>query len=435
MTGTQVKQFLDREHLAADAIDMDKEIDKFIANMDSGLMQQQDAMNMLPTYIEVGRPIQTDETVIVIDAGGTNLRVATLTFNQAFQAQIEHFQNYRMPGTDGAISKDSFFDQLIAYLEPVLPYSHKIGFCFSYATEMFPDRDGRVINFSKEVELPEVEGEVLGSNMKAALRRRGLDDQVEIVILNDTVAALLGGMRESQSQARQFETYLGFILGTGTNTAYIEDLSRIEKLGEARPSGHMIVNMESGSYPYVDRSPVDEIIDRWTNAPGTYLFEKVVSGRYQGLQMWHTLKIACEAALFSAAFISRFSRVESLESYQLDQFLFRPEGDNILASCCDNDQDRLNLYYLIDNLFERAARYATINLTAVLKHLNAGLNPLYPVAITVEGTTFYKAKMLRPKIVYLMENYTRRKHGIHYEFIQAENSNLIGAAIAILTNG
>ena len=432
MSQSQVRRFLEQQALQADAIDLDYEVDRLIENMLSGLAHEQEALNMIPTYIEVGRPIATDETVIVMDAGGTNFRVATLRFDADYKPVIEHYQTFDMPGSHGPISRIAFFDRVVDILEPVLGQSRRIGFCFSYATEIYPNRDGRVLNFSKEIELPEVVGTLIGDNIREALERRGLDSDIEIAILNDTVAALLGGV--SQTQGRDFESYIGFILGTGTNTAYTEQVSAIGKLGRPDDQGRMIINMESGSYPIATRSVVDEAIDRDTVMPGTYLFEKVISGRYQGLQLWHTLGYATEAGLFSPAFVRGFAGVTELDSMELDHFLFRPQGDNRLANLCQTDDDRLNLYYLIDNLFERAARLATVNLAAVMKHMDAGRNPLHPVGISAEGTTFYKAKLLKPKIDLLMATYTNQKLGLYHEFIRGENSNLIGAAIAALTN-
>lgn len=432
MSRNKVDAFLRETGLHADFIDMDHELEAFVANMRSGLEATQDAMKMIPTYVEINDTIPTGETVIVMDAGGTNLRVAALTFAENMETTIEGFQTYRMPGTDGEISKEAFYDTLVDYLRPLLPESRKIGFCFSYPSLMYPNKDGKVLNFSKEVELPEVVGSILGESIREALDRAGLDRDVEVVILNDTVAALLGGM--NQAAGRNFDSWLGFILGTGTNTAYAEDIAKIKTLGADRGEGRMIINMESGTYPIENRSSVDIAIDERTNSPGKYLFEKMISGRYQGSQLWHTLVAAKDSGLFTPAFMAAFESVSDIDSYNLDQFLFNPNGDNVLAKLCQNDEDQLSLYYLIDNLFERAARLATINLAGILVQTDAGRNPLKPAAITAEGTTFYKAKLLKPKIDYWMKVYTNEKLGHYHEFITAKDANLIGAAIAALTN-
>lgn len=76
-------------------------------------------------------------------------------------------------------------------MKDIVETSSKIGFCFSYPTEMLPTGDGKLITFTKEVKAPEVEGAVIGENLKMALVRAGFNAEKEIVILNDTVAALL----------------------------------------------------------------------------------------------------------------------------------------------------------------------------------------------------------------------------------------------------
>ncbi len=194
MISNKVKEFLYQEQLAAELIDIKKETALFLANLRQGLEKHHVSMHMFPSYIEVGQDIPSGETVIVLDAGGTNLRVAALTFNERLEAIVEHFSLYPMPGTQGRVSKKEFFDLLVRYIEPVLPLSNKIGFCVSFATEMYPNRDGRPLAFSKEVELPEVEGELIAENLKLALREHGHEKEVGVVLLNDTVAALLGGM-------------------------------------------------------------------------------------------------------------------------------------------------------------------------------------------------------------------------------------------------
>ena len=102
------------------------------------------------------------------------------------------------------------------YLRPLADKSDRIGFCFSYPTEIFPDKDGRLLQFCKEVQAPEVIGQIIGKSLLEAL---GTPDK-KIVLLNDTVATLLSG--KSASFGRTYDSFMGYILGTGTNTCYIE---------------------------------------------------------------------------------------------------------------------------------------------------------------------------------------------------------------------
>ena len=99
-----------------------------------------------------------------------------------------------MPGVEHEIGKDEFFKIMAGYLKDVAGASQNIGFCFSYAVEMFPSKDGRLIRFSKEIKAKEVVGELIGENLNRAIVSMGLGGEKHIVLLNDTVVTLLAGV-------------------------------------------------------------------------------------------------------------------------------------------------------------------------------------------------------------------------------------------------
>ena len=105
-------------------------------------------------------------------------------------------------------------------ISKVINQSKDIGFCFSYPIEIFPNKDGRVLYFSKEIQASEVVGQMLGESLNTAISAAGFKADKNVILLNDTVATLLAGRAESTG--RVFDSYIGFILGTGTNTSYIE---------------------------------------------------------------------------------------------------------------------------------------------------------------------------------------------------------------------
>ena len=109
----------------------------------------------------------------MLDAGGTNLRVAVIWFDRAGKARVEDFHKYKMPGADGAtLSAKEFFDTFAGFLEPVCQRSDAVGFCFSYPTEIYPDLDGRLLRWSKQIDAPEVVGRRVGSGISDALFAR-----------------------------------------------------------------------------------------------------------------------------------------------------------------------------------------------------------------------------------------------------------------------
>ena len=231
---------------------------------------------------------------------------------------------------------------------------------------------------------------------------------------------------------------MGFILGTGTNTAYAEVASEITKikdqLSEAELRDKMIINTESGGYRAPEASPLDDALDAGTVDTGSYRHEKMISGRYQGTQALYMIRAAIQDTdLFSDFFKESFSRVRDLDSRELDEFLYEPYGSSTLSQCCANDEDRCNVYYILDNLFERAARLVCINLAAVFRQIDGVKMPVRPIAVTADGTTFYKSKLFRPKLDYYVRTFINEELGIYCKFMKVDNANLIGA-VAGLTN-
>jgi hexokinase len=133
---------------------------------------------------------------------------------------------------------------------------------------------------------------------------------------------------------------------------------------------------------------------------------------------------------FSERFIKKISGDVILSSKEIDDFLYYPYGNNFLAICCSSDEDRKSLYMIIDAVFERAARFVAINLTAVIMKSGKGTNPCAPVCVTADGSTFYKSKIFRTKLDHYIKTFANDKMNVYCEFVKAENGTLIGTAIA-----
>jgi hexokinase len=362
--------------------------------------------------------------------------VAVIHFDENKRLVTEDFKNYPMPGSKGEISKEEFFETMADYIQPVLHRSSKISFCFSYPAEIMPDKDGKLIKFSKEVKVRDVKGALLGKNLIKVFEKRGFTSGKSIIVLNDTVATLLAG--KAASPERVFDGYIGFILGTGTNICYAEKCENITKAPElAVKDGSILINMESGGYSKVPRGQIDMEFDNDTVNPGDHVFEKTISGAYQGGLMLAVIRKAVHEGLFSAGAAERLNNIKELASKEIDDFLYYPYGDNVLGKCflkSDGNDDRVTLFLLIDNIFERIAKFVTFSLTAVIEKTGRGTDPLKPVCITADGSTFYKSKLFRGKLDYYIKTYTNEKKGIYCEFVKVDNGTLIGTAIAGLLN-
>jgi hexokinase len=422
-----VIRFLGKYQMDHLDIDFDKNVNSFLGEMERGLAGKKNTLDMIPTYIEVGADVPANKPVIVADAGGTNFRVATVYFDDQKKPVIENLRLFKMPGSQNELSKDEFFKVMAGYFKDVNDAAKNIGFCFSYAVEILPNKDGRLIRFSKEVKARGVEGQLIGENLNLAMTTTGLAANKHIVLLNDTVATLLAGVGYKN---KTFGSYIGFILGTGTNTCYIEKNSNIKKTKGLNLSKSQIINTESGGLEKFHRGKIDIAYDKTTTNPGVHKFEKMISGAYLGPLCLSVIHTAAKEKLFSKKAGAALEKIEKLETKDMNEFMLNP----LVNACKTSNDDVLTIYYIADRLTERAAKLTAINLSAMAIKSGQGTDPSRPICIVAEGTTFYQMKGLKPRTEFYLKQYLENKLGIYCEIVGVENATLIGAAIAGLTN-
>lgn len=428
---TKALAFAKRHNLSCDIFDFEKCCRDYCDEMEKGLVSKS-SFEMLPTYIEMGHKIPLNKKVIVIDAGGTSLRIATVYFDDSESAVIENFCKYKMPGTYGKITAEKFFETLAKYLEPVIDMSDTIAFCFSFTTETLPNKDAKVMFLGKQIEITGLIGQTLTEQLNKQFKT-----PKRVVVLNDAVASLLGGAGREISK-NLYDYYIGFILGTGTNTCYLEENRNIKKLCPAMSSGSMVVNMESGGYSGFMRSDIDIAFDSTTHDPGVFPFEKVIGGKYEGGLFLTLLKTAANEGFFSAHFKEKINALDELPSFFIDKFAEAPLGDNLLSECCErNDEgnrDREMVFDLVDLFYDRSALLIAINFSSIILRSGKGKNPIKPVLIVIEGSTILNSIMLRTKVERNLDKLLTEKSGVYYRLTKIENANIIGTAIAGLTN-
>lgn len=420
-----VIRFLEEHRLRASDIEMDLLVELFLSEMNKGLKGEKSSLRMIPTYIEADNEFLKETAVVAIDAGGTNFRSSLVSFNSDGKLEMETIKNFRMPGLDREVSKNEFFETIAGYIKPFAEKAGRIGFCFSYPTEIFPDKDGLLLQFCKEVQAPEVVGQIIGKSLLEALGTPGK----KIVLLNDTVATLLAG--KSASFRKSYDSYIGYILGTGTNTCYIENNRNIPKNPELDHSKSMIVNIESGNFGMAPRTDLDISFDNTTMNPGNYSFEKMFSGGYFGDLCLTVLKASAGSGLISAEGAERLKIISELSTGEANNFVAnRTSADNILADCFTTGQDRNISVYIVDNMIDRAAKLVAANLAAVVIKTGKGTEYERPVLITIDGTTFYKLHNLKTRFEKYFSEFLSGGRKRYVNFTEVEQSSLIGAALA-----
>jgi|WetSurMetagenome_2_1015567.scaffolds.fasta_scaffold17042_3 hexokinase len=423
----KIEQFLAENGLSAEAVDAETLIRDFISEMENGLSGNESSLAMIPTYISADMDIPVNELVIVIDAGGTNLRVASIVFDDDRRARIDDFSNYPMPGSEKEVLSSEFFQQLAGYIRPFLYTSSKIGFCFSYPAEISPERDGRLIKWTKELKSPDVVGRYIGKGLLDALGAEGAGKSV--VLLNDTIATLLAG--KAAAGNTRYGSYIGFILGTGTNIAYLEKNENILKLSGLDPYGTQAINVESGSFSKAPRSRIDILMDNATEGPGSQPFEKMISGRYLPKIALSALRQGALEEVFSAPCSAWINGLKDLTHEQIDD-LIQKDKPEMLNSSGFNDIDQAAVRSVMSAVIQRAAKLSAVNIAAaVLKAI--GKSERGPVCINIEGSAYYKTAGLRENTEKHVK-YILGPQNIRYEFVHADRSSMIGAAIAGLVN-
>ena len=425
----KTEDFLKRHMLAASSVDADKTLDFILSEMEKGLEEENgSSLQMIPTYVSPDdADIVPGKSVIVMDAGGTNFRTCLVTFDDNKQPVISDFQKVGMPGIKEEVSASDFYSIFADNIERLIDKSDRIGFCFSYAATITKDHDGIPIVFSKEIKAPEVIGKPLGKNLLAELERRGHDvSDKRVAVVNDTVATLLAAKAGRPDNA---SSYIGFILGTGTNTAYTEKNSAIAKISEM--DGREIVNVESGCLA-LELGDLDKEFVSGTKDPAKYWFEKKISGAYLGPFAAHVIEAAVKEGVLTKAFGERFKTILPLDTTRMSHYLedcHNPDYD-LVKVVGDNEEDATALYRIIKAVIERAGKLTAINLTAAVLRSGEGKNPRLPVVINADGTTFYKTAFLEFYTKLYLDELLEKKHGRYYEMVRIDNSPTLGAAIA-----
>lgn len=366
------------------------------AGLDKNNNQSDQAMIIVPRHITDRIPAES--SAIIIDAGGTNFRSCLVTADADGKINIDELQKTSMPAIKNQLSKDEFYNAIADNIEYLKNKAERIGFCFSYAMELNDEGDGKVLAFSKEINAPEVVGTYVGKELMAVLKKRGWNSIEKISLVNDTMACLLAGT--VQTDSKKYDSFIGFILGTGINNAYVEP-----KLGSK------IVVCECGMYGKLFQSDFDKIVDEISVNAGCSKLEKMCSGAYLGKISLLMLKAAAEADLFSAETTMKIKSMSELPMNVVAEML-----EN-----CDQNEDFELLRFLLANVIDRAARIVAGVLVASVISSGRGFDAEKPVCIVCNGTTFWKTPALAEKVREYLCDVLEGEWKRYFEIVKIEN--------------
>ena len=407
---TSTKGFLRHQGFTLEREDLGRVADAFSSEAQRALRGAPSSLKMIDSHLFASTSCDCCGTalgpsVIVIDAGGTNLRVASVRLTEKGPV-FAHVRKSEMPGAHGTISADAFHAAIAAEVDVVRaqePLASCIGYCFSYECRSLPGGDAELVAWSKQIDAPEVVGQCVG----AELVRRLKGGPLPIVVLNDTVATLLAG---AVTGGERYPGQIGFILGTGTNLASIEN-------GTIR-------NAETGECDKVPRTPCDEAFDATLSDTGAAQFEKMVSGAYLGGVGFQLLKRAAEAGLLAGGGLSTLSILTTCE---LDAYAAAdPDPANPLSAViCPEDAE--TACEIVRAVFRRAAQLTAAHLSAfVRRSAEAGRSP---VRITIDGSTYWKVRSVDFDGIVRKER-AELAPGVQFDIFCIDDAPMVGAAVA-----
>lgn len=396
-------------------IDRQKLIGLFLAEMEKGLAKTGSSLLMIPTYLKAEGRVAEGSRVAVLDAGGTNFRGGIVAIPPAVAEKC----NQPMPGAKGEEDVESFYAAFVDEVQRLkaLANVQTLGWCFSYPAEATKNLDARLLRWTKNIQAPGIVGQLVGEELS---RRAG---GIDIAIVNDTVATLLAA--KAVEGEREYSAYLGFILGTGTNVAYVDN-----------DLGGMIINAESGSFNKIEQSAFDRAADLKTGNIGENIFEKMIAGAYLGGVGLEIYKSAAKAGLFSPKAANALSGLGALETMDFDNFCagFKKEGrDNVLDAIFALPEDAKMARRLGLPVFERAVALTAVHLAAFCIKSGEGVDA--PIAICVDGSTWYKTRAVSfaAGVKRELDDLLVRRRNIAYEIMpEIADAPMVGAAIAAI---
>ena len=392
-----IQEFLHNHNAAPNQINAAESVSMLLENMELGLSGQGN-IPMLPSYLCPSVSIPKGACCCVLDAGGTNLRTALAVFDETGTCRLEQLKKQPMPGTEGGLSFEAFYAALAEPLHHLGKFE-RVGFCFSYNTTMNRHLDGTLDFWCKEVQVPEAVGRPVGASLQAALG----DGCKCVHVLNDSVAAMLGGT----------DVQAGVILGTGVNVCYTERCRNIPKIREPLLADTMIISTEVGEFSRLPKSDFEHSVIRASDAPGNAHAEKQCAGGYLGGIITCAWNTAAREGLLPEAFLDGNWELADISRYLTGDALSQiPHHPNALE--------------IARAAVRRAAKIAAILCAGPLLRIS---DPAQPLKIAMEGSQYGKLTGFREAFHAELDTLLAPA-GIRYKIVSVENACLIGAARA-----
>jgi len=268
--------------------DLEFILKNLLSEMRDGLQpNSQSSLKMIPTFVTKLPHGKEKGLAYAIDMGGSNLRIlrVQLDGNGGVDVKGSSAIQAEIPPLIQQSSADVLFDFIAdTILQFIKQDQVKLGFTFSFPVNQLTLNSGILIKWTKGFTAKEVVNKDVVGLLNKAMKKMGVTATVN-VLMNDTVGTLLTGSYQQVNE----DVCIGLILGTGSNTCYMEKTSNIKKFNNPNDkSTSMVVNMEAGNFGS-RRIGTDMPMTKWdhelnqkSNNPDNQILEKQISGMYLG---------------------------------------------------------------------------------------------------------------------------------------------------------
>ena len=374
--------------------------------------------------------IKEKNQTLVIDMGGTNCRIIVIEnkINEENNSFFSYFKNYPMPGSQGEISKEMFFNQIVEYLLPVIKEHKEIKFCFSYPTKIDKNGEAQLVYQTKEINIKGLVNVPIQSYLKKALKAKGIKEEKIITVLNDTTSTLLSGKLAAieKNNLEKYDAYLGIVLGTGFNIAY-EEKHLFKKSS--------IINTEIGNYNLLPNSVIDKMIQEHSLDFKKGHLEKKVAGFYLGEIALSILKYSKKCDLLSQETYKIINNIFELNTSEISIFIEK-EHFSFQKSSDFSFKDINIIKDIFKLLILRVAFILAIATTSIIfqalnyKSFACKEKSIKKIALSLDGSTLLKTPKLKASYINYLNKILYKKN-ITFDIFTCKHAPIIGSSLAI----
>ncbi|XP_052810741.1 hexokinase type 2-like [Mya arenaria] len=342
-------------------------------------------------------------TYLGMDLGGTNFRVVRVDMKDGKANTQTKYYNLEKKLLVGSSSE--LFDYIAVSLrsflsEEIFPYQEvPLGFTFSFPSRQVSLKRSTISTWTKSIKCTDGVGLDSVSLLEEAIDRLGRDTfpvRVNVVArISDTTGTLLAG------NLLDHECKIGLILGTGSNAAFVEYIRNIEKWDtcykDNDPSDKVVINCEFGALGdngCLDfmKTEFDRELDRHSNHPGSYTFEKHYSGHYLGeLVRLALVRLAADGLVFAETPCDKLSERWALTTSHVTDIERVTDGDSPTLQAfleefgvsSPSEDDILLVREVCELMSTRGAYIVATAMVVLLNHID-----LPEVTIAVDGSLY-----------------------------------------------